>query len=161
MKKLIAILSGALIAGPSFAQDMQPVLITAQAEAIIDGCEAYAGDNGNSHAIAVTDLGGHLVAFLRMERNSAGVAAFSIEKAKAVSLWGFATSGMENAVKNVPGFADAPGVVTVAGGVPIYSADGKFRLGAAAASGEPPLEDEACVKAGIEAAGLRHERVRD
>jgi glc operon protein GlcG len=48
--------------------------------------------------------------------------------------------------------------VTVAGGVPIYSADGKILLGAAGASGEAPEDDAACVVAGITAAGLRSSR---
>ena len=69
-------------------------------------------------------------------------------------------AGMAEAVKDVPGFADAPGVVTVGGGVPIFSADGKMFLGAAAASGEAPEDDASCVEAGIKAAGLSAQRAR-
>ena len=136
-------------------------LSAAQAEAVIAGCKAYASQHGRSHSIAVYDAGANPVALLRMDGNTVGVTAFAMEKAKAFAMWRFATSGMEEAVKNTPGFADAPGVVTVAGGVPIYSEDGEHFLGAAAASGEPPLEDEACAEAGIQAAGLNFERSRD
>jgi glc operon protein GlcG len=45
--------------------------------------------------------------------------------------------------------------VTVAGGIPVYSLDGKALIGAAGASGEAPEDDAACVTAGILAAGLR------
>jgi glc operon protein GlcG len=59
-----------------------------------------------------------------------------------------------------PGFANAPGVVTVAGGVPVWSADGKVRVGGVGASGEAPAGDAACAEAGIAAAGLRTGRTR-
>ena len=60
---------------------------------------------------------------------------------------------MAEGAKGTPGFASAPHVVTVAGGVPIFSADGKTRIGAVGASGEAPEDDAACVTAGIAAAG--------
>lgn len=142
-------------------QEIAPRLTVDAAQAIIEGCKAEAEKNGRSHAIAVVDAGGHVIAFLRMEGNTPGVGAFSMEKAKAVALWRFSTSGMEEAVKNTPGFANAPGVVTVAGGVPIFSADSRNFLGGAAASGERPALDEACAIAGVRAAGLTNERMRE
>ncbi|NWG71233.1 MAG: heme-binding protein, partial [Parvularculaceae bacterium] len=137
-----------------------PRLNAEQAQQIIGGCAAHAKAKKQSHAIAVTDGGGHLIAFWRMDGNTAGVGAFSIDKAKAVSLWGFPTSRMGAAADETPGFASAPGIVTVAGGVPIYSADGETHLGGVGVSGEAPEDDAACAVAGIEAAGLRAERVR-
>jgi glc operon protein GlcG len=83
---------------------------------------------------------------------------FAIAKAQAVAAWGFPTAEMEKAAQGTPGFAFAPHVVTVPGGVPIYSTDGKVQLGAAGASGEAPADDAACVAAGIAAAGLRSAR---
>jgi uncharacterized protein GlcG (DUF336 family) len=135
-----------------------PVLTAALAEAVVDGCRAHAAAKGQSHAIAVVDSGGHLVAALRMDGNRSGMMAFSIEKATAVAAWGFATGQMEEAAKGTPGFARAPGVVTVAGGVPVFAADGRTLIGAAGASGEAPADDSACVEAGIKAAGLASAR---
>jgi len=83
---------------------------------------------------------------------------FALAKAEAVAAWGFATADMAEGAKETPGFAFAPHVVTVAGGVPILSADGLTFLGAAGASGEAPQDDAACVAAGIAAAGLRTSR---
>lgn len=143
------------------AQESRPVLSAESAQAIIVGCKAYGAENNLSQALAVTDAGGNLVAFLRLDGNGPGAGDFAIEKAKAVGRWGFATAQMAEGAKSFPGFADAPNVVTVPGGVPIYTADGKTFLGGAAASGEPPEDDVACIEAGIVAAGLRHERVRD
>jgi uncharacterized protein GlcG (DUF336 family) len=85
---------------------------------------------------------------------------FAIEKAKAVAAWDFATAWMEEAAKATPGFARAPGVVTAAGGVPVYSADGKSLIGAAGVSGEAPADDAVCASARIKAAGLSSERAR-
>ncbi|HEX8061756.1 MAG TPA: heme-binding protein [Allosphingosinicella sp.] len=135
-----------------------PILTASLAEAIIDGCRAHATAKRQSHAIAVVDSGGHLVAALRMEGNRAGIMDFALEKAKAVAAWGFGTAQMEEAAKATPGFARAPGVVTVAGGVPVFAADGRTMIGAAGAAGEAPADDAACVVAGIKAAGLRSER---
>lgn len=132
----------------------------ASAQAIIDGCAARDAAANQSHSVAVMDTGGQLVALLRMDRSSAGATEFAISKARAAALWGFATSGMEEGAKGTPGFANAPNVVTVPGGVPVYSADGTARIGAVGASGEDPADDVACAVAGIEAAGLRASPVR-
>lgn len=123
------------------------------AATIIDGCKAYARDNDNLFAMAIVDSGGHLLAFSRMDGVSSGPAAFSQDKAKASAIWGFSTSRMENGAKNTPGFAIAPHVVTVAGGVPIYNSAGE-RIGAFGVSGGAPESDEKCAKAGVAAAGL-------
>jgi len=142
------------------AQPTAPMLTASLAEAIVAGCRAHAMAKRQSHAIAVVDGGGHLVAALRMEGNRSGMMDFSIEKAKAVAAWGFATAQMEEAARGTPGFARAPGVVTVAGGVPLFAADGRTLIGAAGASGEAPADDAACAEAGIKAAGLRSQRAR-
>jgi uncharacterized protein GlcG (DUF336 family) len=46
-------------------------------------------------------------------------------------------------------------VVTVPGGIPVFSADGRARLGAVGVSGESPADDEACAEAGVAAGGFR------
>jgi len=154
-----ALIAGALaltVGGPASAQ--QTMLDARTAQAIVAGCAAHATAKKQGHAIAVVDLGGPLVAALRMDGNGSGIMDFSIAKAKAVVAWGFSTAQMVEAAKGTPGFAQAPHVVTVAGGVPIFSADGKTRLGGAGASGEAPADDAACAAAGITAAGLRQNR---
>lgn len=156
-----------ILAGFAAAASAQPpasppatVLTAALAEAIVEGCRSHAAAKRQSHAIAVVDGGGHLVAALRMDGNRSGMMEFSIEKAKAVAAWGFATAQMEEAATETPGFARAPGVVTVPGGVPVFSTDGRTLIGGAGASGEAPADDSACAEAGIEAAGLRSRRAR-
>ena len=149
---------GLALAAPAPAQ--APGLTYPQAEAIAEGCRDHAAGKRQSHAVAVVDGGGQLVVAIRMDGNRAGMMDFAIEKAKAVAAWGFATAQMEEAAKGTPGFARAPGVVTVAGGVPVFSADGRILIGAVGASGEAPADDAACAEAGIKAAGLRSARAR-
>ncbi|MEM9668169.1 MAG: heme-binding protein [Pseudomonadota bacterium] len=133
-------------------------LSAAQAESIIDGCLAFAEQNDRIHGIAVYDSSANLLAFLRMDGASVGAAKFAMDKAKAVAMWRFPTSRMADAVESTPGFANAPGVVTVAGGVPVFTTDGKTFLGAVATSGEPPAQDVECAEAGVAAAGLSSKR---
>jgi uncharacterized protein GlcG (DUF336 family) len=155
----LTLLASLAAAAPAAAQP-PPLLTAPLAEAIVAGCRQHAAARRQSHAIAVVDPGGHLVAALRMDGNRSGMMEFAVEKAKAVAAWGFATAQMEEAAKGTPGFARAPGVVTVAGGVPVFSADGKILIGAVGASGEAPADDSACAEAGIRAAGLKSQRVR-
>ena len=160
MKSTLTLFTLGLIAGAAWAQPSAPVLTAPLAEAIVAGCRAHAAAKGQSHAIAVVDPGGHLVAALRMDGNRSGMMEFALDKARAVAAWGFSTAQMEEAAKATPGFARAPGVVIVAGGVPVFAADGRTLIGAAGASGEAPADDSACVEAGIKAAGLASQRRR-
>lgn len=149
-----------LFSAASPLQAQQVAIDAKTAQAIVAGCAAHSTAKQQSHAIAVVDVGGNLVAALRMDGNGSEIMDFSLAKAKAVAAWGFSTAQMEENVKGTPGFANAPHVVTVAGGVPVWSADGKTRLGGVGASGEAPTDDAACAEAGIRSAGLRSSRVR-
>ena len=84
-------------------------------------------------------------------------AAFVLELLVLVVLcaWGFSTAQMVESAKGTPGFANAPHVVTVPGGVPVWSVDGKVRIGAVGVSGEAPADDAECAETGVRSAGLR------
>jgi glc operon protein GlcG len=140
------------------AQTPATGLNAGSAEAIIAGCRQHAAAKGQSHSVAIVDAGGSPVATLRMDGNPPGTIDFAIAKAEAVAAWRFSTADMARAAEGTPGFARAPHVVTVAGGVPVFSADGRTFLGAAGASGEAPADDAACVEAGIRSAGLSFQR---
>ena len=133
------------------------VLSDAQAEQIVAGCAAQAQGKGQSHAIAVVDPGGRLLAFRRMDGNAYGIGAFAQAKAEASAAWRARTSQLARGAAETLGFATAPAVVVVAGGVPVFAEDGSF-LGAVGVSGEAPADDEACAVAGIAAARLRDSR---
>jgi len=118
----------------------------------VNGCATHARAKGQSHAIAAVDSGGHLLAFLRMDGNAPGIGEFAIQKAEAVASWHFSTALMERAARETPGFANAPHVVTVPGGLPVFAVDGSF-LGAVGVSGEGAEDDSACAEAAIKASG--------
>lgn len=122
-------MAGALaltIAAPAFAQ---PATIDARtAQAIVAGCAAHATGKKQSHAIAVVDSGGHLVAALRMDGNGSGIGLFG-RQGQGGRRVGLLDRANATGARETPGFGQAPSGVTVAGGVPIYSADGKSRLG--------------------------------
>ena len=147
----------AVIVGPAIAQQV-PSLDARAAEAIVRGCATHAAAKKQSHAVVVTDLGGDVVAALRMDGNGSGIFDFALAKARAAAAWGFSTAQMLESARGTPGFDRAPQVVIVPGGVPVFSADGKSRLGAVGVSGEAPADDAACADAGIRAAGLRTSR---
>jgi uncharacterized protein GlcG (DUF336 family) len=152
------LLLSALLASASVSAQPAPVLNAQSAQAIIAGCAAQATARKQSHAIAVVDTGGHLVAALRMDGNGSGIFDFALAKAQAAAAWGFSTAQMIEGARSTPGFANAPHVVIVPGGVPVFSADGKARIGAVGVSGEAPADDAACAEAGIAAAGLKSSR---
>ena len=154
--KRIALL---LAAAPTLAASQPSAALDAKAaQAIVAGCAAHATSKMQSEAIAVVDNGGHLVAALRMDGNGSGIFDFALAKAEAAAAWGFPTAQMVESAKGTPGFANAPHVVTVAGGVPVFGADGTSRIGAVGVSGEAPEDDAACAETGIKAAGLRSSR---
>lgn len=131
------------------------VLDAQMAQSIVSGCVRHAAARNQSHAIVVVDAGGRLVAALRMDGNGYGIMDFALAKAQAAAAWGFSTERMAAASRGTPGFAAAPHVVVVGGGLPVFSVDGRERLGAVGVSGEAPADDAACAAAGIAAAGLR------
>jgi glc operon protein GlcG len=128
------------------------------AQAIITGCATHASAKKQSHAIAVVDSGGQLLAAWRMDGNGFGIMDFALAKARAVAAWGFPTGRMAEAAISTPGFGAAPHVVTVEGGIPVFAADGRTRIGGVGVSGEAPADDAACALAGIAAAGLKSAR---
>ena len=87
-----------------------------------------------------------------------GIFDFALSKAQASAAWGFSTAQMLESARGTPGFERAPHVVIVAGGLPVFSADGRTRVGAVGVSGEAPADDAACAEAGVKAAGLRTSR---
>ncbi len=152
----LVLIALSVAASPAFGQ---PGRLGAEAaQAIVAGCARHAAGRNQSHAIVVLDSGGRLLAALRMDGNGYGIMDFALAKAGAAAAWGFPTGQMAGAARDTPGFGDAPHVVTVAGGVPVFSADGRERLGAVGVSGEAPADDAACAEAGIAAAGLRPRR---
>ena len=154
MRYLLTIAVLGMIAAPARSQSAN-VLDAKAAQAIIAGCVAHASAHNNQQAIVVVDRGGRIIASLRMDGTTFGKMDFAEAKAIAAAAWGFDTAGQADGAKDFPGFARAPFVQTVPGGVPIVSADGMTLLGGVGVSGAAPADDAGCAEAGIKAAGLR------
>jgi glc operon protein GlcG len=150
-----------LVANPLTAQTTPAptVLSATAAQAIIEGCKTHSLAKRQSHAVVVMDAGAGIVASLRMDGNREGIFAFAAAKARAVAKWGFSTAGMAEGARETPGFANAPDVVTVPGGIPVYNASGTL-IGSVGVSGEAPADDVACAEAGVRSAGLQFTRQR-
>jgi glc operon protein GlcG len=146
------------VAAAAQSPTLRSELTSSNAEAIIAGCKSHSIAKNQSHGIAVFDAGGNLVAALRMSGNSAGVMSFAMAKGRAAAMWGFSTAAMADAARQTSGFANAPDVVTVPGGIPVFAPDGRTRIGSVGVSGEAPADDVACAEAGVRAAGLAHAR---
>jgi uncharacterized protein GlcG (DUF336 family) len=109
-------------------------------------------------SVAVLDDGGNLKALKREDGASILRPQIAISKAWGAIGMGESSRHLAARLKEMPAFlgalSDMSGgrVVPVAGGVLIM--DGETIIGAAGASGATADEDEACVVAGIQAAGL-------
>jgi len=131
-----------------------------QATTIIDRALAKAREmNIRPLCVAVLDDGGNLKALKREDRASILRPQIAIGKAWGAIGMGESSRSLADRLKERPAFlaalSDMSGgkVVPVAGGVLIM--DGNVIIGAAGASGGTADEDETCVVAGIEAAGLK------
>lgn len=132
----------------------------AQAEALADGTLSHARGTGAAPlAVAVLDPGGHVVVVKR--EDGAGILRVEIATAKAYGALGMGMSSREIAerAEKQPAFFTSLAAVAggrlapAAGGVLVRDADGTV-LGAVGVSGDVSDVDEACVLAGIVAAGL-------
>lgn len=130
-----------------------------QATTIIDRALAKAREmNIRPLCVAVLDDGGNLKALKREDGASTLRPQIAIGKAWGAIGMGESSRSLADRLKEKPAFlgalSDMSGgkVVPVAGGVLIM--DGNVIIGAAGASGGTADEDETCVVAGIQAAGL-------
>lgn len=130
-----------------------------QATTIIDGALAKARQmNIRPLCVAVLDNGGNLKALKREDGASLLRPQIAIGKAWGAIGMGESSRSLAERLKERPAFlgalSDMSGgkVVPVPGGVLIMSEN--VIVGAASASGGTADEDEACVVAGIQAAGL-------
>src|SRR5712692_3150337 len=111
-------------------------------------------------SVAVLDDGGNLKALKRDDGASILRPQIAISKAWGAIGMGESSRSLGDRLKDRPAFlgalSDMSGgkVVPVAGGVLIM--DGGTIIGAVGVSGGTADEDEACVVAGIQAAGLNH-----
>ena len=129
----------------------KPALGQRMAQAALAGAEAAAHARGRAVSIAVTDDGGHLVAFLRMDPIHPATSEVALAKARSAALFRRSTADFAAMLAGgAAGLASLPGLIPMPGGVPILLAGGC--AGAVGISGAPPAEDDEIAQAAITAA---------
>ena len=129
-------------------------LTYAGARLALDAALTSAAEIGGAFNIAVTDTGGALLAFARMDGAFAFSGDIAIDKARTVAgFGGIASADLYAAVESEEavrfGIAKRPGVAAFGGGVPLR-VDGEF-VGAVGASGGSAEEDTEVAAAGAAA----------
>ncbi|MBK18771.1 MAG: GlcG protein [Rhodospirillaceae bacterium] len=131
-----------------------------QASTIIDAALAKGREMDlKPLTFAVLDAGGHLVAFKREDKSSLLRGDIASGKAWGALGMGFSSRAIGERAAQAPAFfsalSDLSGgkMLTSPGGVLVQNQDGDI-IGAVGASGDTGPNDETCVIAGIEAAGL-------
>jgi uncharacterized protein GlcG (DUF336 family) len=130
-----------------------------EAVTIIDASLAKAREmNLSPMCVAVVDQGGHLIALKREDNTPMIRPDLAVAKAWTSAAFGVSSADMEERAKQRPWFIGALSnmpagkIVPVAGALPIRR-DGML-IGAVGATGAAATDDEVCVRAGLEAAGL-------
>jgi glc operon protein GlcG len=117
------------------------------AVAVMNGALDEAQKRGLTVATAVVDASGDLVCFSRLDGTQPGSIEVALMKARCTVRFRRATSIWEERIKQTPGLSGLPGVLAVAGGVPIVQAE--QMVGGVGVSGASPEDDELCAIAGI------------
>lgn len=132
------------------------------ARRMVDTCLDLADARGWRMQVTVADRSGALVAFGRSDNATAGSQDISLIKARTAAQFGWSTEEFAQYAWPVgdrsPGpLAFAPGMIGVAGGLPIFTPEGDH-IGGIGVSGALPAHDVECAKAAIEKVGTRHDR---
>ena len=153
----VAVATAGGLAGAAAALEAKPVLSLEAAQKMIAGCIAKAEAEGWRMSVAVVDAGSDPVAFARMDGAFTGSIAIAWGKADTSAKFPFQTGfaanlayGAEGKPAPLPGFAEVPGMIAFAGGMPIMA--GEVHVGGIGVSGARAGEDEECAKAGLAAA---------
>ena len=116
---------------------------------------AYATALGTAVNVAVVDVSGVMVAFLRMPGAPLHSIDIAIDKAYTSASFGFPTKAWMGAIGHDEGmklgFSAQPRLIVFGGGLPVGQGDW---LGGIGVSGASEAEDEECARAGLAAIGL-------
>lgn len=138
----------AICAGPAPAEIARNHAIdAADAQTITDTCVALAAKSGWKVHLAVLNEYGDLLRFVSMDGATRTSGVLAQGKARTVFRTGRST---REVAQMDPTIQTAFEAVAVPGGLPVM-VDGKL-VGVVASSGAKPEQDEACAKAGIDAA---------
>lgn len=122
-------------------------LTSEDVEAAVIAAKREARRLGKPVSLALTDAGGHLLHFERIDDAPPFTVRIAMEKAECVALSRRATAGWEDAVQQRPILKMLPGVMPVRGGVPILV--DSVCLGGIGVAGASSEEDAAVAEAAL------------
>lgn len=125
----------------------QPVLNLEAAQTILAAAEAEAKNSKWPGSIAVTDSGGNLLAFSRLDGAGPASAEIAAGKARTAAMFRRPTSAFEEAINGKRQAAITSGFVMMAGGLPLV-VDGTV-VGAIGVSADTPQHDVQIAEAGL------------
>ncbi len=125
-------------------------LTAAAVKNALGAAEATARQNRWNVSIAVVDLGGDLLGFVRLDNASAGTAQIAIGKARTSARFGRPTKVYADRIlSDTLTFLSVDGLITLQGGLPIL-VNGRV-IGAIGVSGVTSAQDEQVAAAGVAA----------
>lgn len=137
-----------LLCGAAHAVELprQPVLTLDAARLVLGAAEAEARRQGWPGAVAVTDAGGALLAFARMDGAGPAAAGIAAGKARTAAAFRRPTAVFEDAINGPRAAAATAGYVMMGGGLPLV-VDGQV-VGAIGVSADTPQHDAQIAGAG-------------
>jgi uncharacterized protein GlcG (DUF336 family) len=120
------------------------------ARRITAACEAKAREQGWRMTIAISELGGELLQYTRMDGAMPISFVLSRAKASTSARLPLSTRQVRELAAKVGGLERVEGVTTVAGGVPVVTPSGDW-IGGIGVSGDSEDNDEICARAGLDA----------
>lgn len=119
---------------------------TSTATTVLTAALDEARSRGLKVAVAVVDASGDLVCFTRLDGCQLGSIDVAIAKARCAVRFKRPTSAWTNRLREDCGLLSLPGVLAVAGGLPLVE-DDEF-VGGIGVSGALPEEDSCCASIG-------------
>ncbi|WAL68693.1 heme-binding protein [Amycolatopsis cynarae] len=132
-----------------------PSISRAAAVALIEAVRKEATEAGIDVATAITDAGGHLVAFERADRTPFLAAEVAVDKAWTAASFRLSTHTWNSLVADphVAPLAQHPRLMAVGGGFPLF--DNGVCVGGLGISGGTAEQDENVARAALKAEGFR------
>jgi len=128
------------------AESMRPYLTSDQALKGIQACQELARSNNWNMAVVIIDRGEDIVASFRMDEALPAAYKGATLKAQTALSWSMPTEKVGEFTEQRPEFKQFPGLLTIGGGEPVFSADGKL-IGAVGVAGGYVEHDQKCAQA--------------
>jgi uncharacterized protein GlcG (DUF336 family) len=154
--RLISVIGVALLSAPgSWAQGvvLQRNLSLELAKTIAEAALAECRSNGFHTTVAVVDRSGQMIVLLRDEEASPQTAEMARRKAYTARMFGTSTAEFQQRTagdRPVSAQRDISEMLALSGGIPIKVGD--ETIGGVGSSGSSLEQDDACARAGVEAA---------